>query len=69
MKSKFLVLVIIIFSLASIPFAVFAGINTVHTDAPFDGGLSLLIAAGIGYASKKAYDKRKKDRLKADMDK
>ncbi len=29
------------------------------TSVPFDGGLSLLIAAGIGYASKKAYDKRK----------
>jgi hypothetical protein len=27
---------------------------------PFDGGLSLLIAAGIGYAGKKAYDKRKR---------
>jgi hypothetical protein len=27
---------------------------------PFDGGLSLLVAAGIGYAAKKGYDKRKK---------
>lgn len=27
--------------------------------APFDGGITLLIAAGVGYASKKAYDKRK----------
>ena len=32
---------------------------------PFDGGLSLLVAAGIGYAAKKGYDKRKK--LKADV--
>lgn len=31
------------------------------TSVPFDGGLSLLIAAGAGYAAKKAYDKRKKD--------
>ena len=30
------------------------------TSAPFDGGISLLIAAGIGYASKKGYDKRQK---------
>ncbi len=30
------------------------------TKVPFDGGLSLLIAAGAGYASKKAFDKRKK---------
>jgi hypothetical protein len=29
------------------------------TSAPFDGGITLLIAAGIGYASKKGYDKRK----------
>ena len=28
---------------------------------PLDGGLSLLIAAGIGFAAKKAYDTRKKD--------
>jgi hypothetical protein len=27
---------------------------------PFDGGLSLVIAAGAGYAIKKARDKRKK---------
>ena len=26
---------------------------------PFDGGLSLLIAAGVGYGLKKANDKRK----------
>ena len=32
------------------------------TQAPLDGGLSLLIAAGIGYGVKKAYDKRKKDK-------
>ncbi|HEX5024052.1 MAG TPA: hypothetical protein VFV68_02220 [Agriterribacter sp.] len=29
-------------------------------DIPIDGGLSLLIAAGIGYGAKRAYDKRKK---------
>lgn len=27
--------------------------------APFDGGLSLLVAAGVGAGVKKAYDKRK----------
>lgn len=27
---------------------------------PFDGGLTLLVAAGIGYAAKKGYDRRKK---------
>lgn len=30
------------------------------TSAPFDGGLSIMIAAGVAYASKKRYDKRKK---------
>jgi hypothetical protein len=27
---------------------------------PIDGGLSLLLAAAVGYGSKKMYDKRKK---------
>jgi hypothetical protein len=29
-------------------------------DVPIDGGLSLLVAAGVGYAAKKGYDKKKK---------
>ena len=29
---------------------------------PIDGGLSLLVAAGAGYAIKKAYDKRKAEK-------
>ena len=29
-------------------------------NAPIDGGLSILIAAGAGYAVKKGYEKRKK---------
>jgi hypothetical protein len=32
---------------------------------PFDGGLTLLIAAGIGYAAKKGYDKRKRKQAAA----
>ncbi|MBW7893207.1 MAG: hypothetical protein H3C48_19770 [Chitinophagaceae bacterium] len=28
-------------------------------EIPFDGGLSLLVAAGVAYGAKKAYDKRK----------
>jgi hypothetical protein len=32
---------------------------------PIDGGLSLLIAAGVGIAAKKAYDKRKAGEKKA----
>lgn len=34
--------------------------NPPNGDVPFDGGVTLLIAAGIGYAAKKAYDKRKR---------
>lgn len=29
-------------------------------DVPVDGGLSILLAAGISYVAKKGYDKRKK---------
>jgi hypothetical protein len=29
-------------------------------DVPIDGGLSLLLAAGVGYVAKKGYDSRKK---------
>ncbi len=37
-------------------------------DVPIDGGLSLLVAAGVGYVVKKGYDKRKKAGLE-DLDK
>jgi len=39
------------------------------TNVPIDGGLSLLIAAGIGIAAKKGYDKRKKDNADPAQDK
>lgn len=32
------------------------------TGVPFDGGLSLLVTAAVGYGLKKAADKRKKER-------
>jgi hypothetical protein len=32
------------------------------TPVPFDGGISLVIAAGAGYAIKKKYDQRKKQK-------
>ena len=32
------------------------------TDVPFDGGVSLLVAAGIGYGLKKAHDKKKAEK-------
>lgn len=47
-----------------VPFAGFAGPGDPGCDpldpaCPIDGGLSLLIAAGIGVGAKKAYDARK----------
>ncbi len=35
--------------------------GAVDPDAPIDGGISLLVAAGIGYGVKKARDNRKKN--------
>jgi hypothetical protein len=31
-------------------------------EVPLDGGVSLLVAAGVAYGVKRAYDKRKKDK-------
>ena len=36
-------------------------------DVPIDGGVSLLIAAGVAYGAKKAYDKRKKDKQEKEI--
>lgn len=38
-------------------------------DVPFDGGVSLLVAAGIGYGMKKIYDKKKEDKDTAHIEK
>ena len=32
-------------------------------DVPFDGGISLLLAAGVGYGFKKVHDKKKAGRI------
>jgi len=34
-------------------------------DAPIDGGISILLAAGVGYGIKKANDQRKRNKEKA----
>ncbi len=41
-----------------LPMALFA--QLADPDSPIDGGLSLLIAAGIGYGAKKVHDNKKK---------
>lgn len=40
------------------------GCDPLDPACPIDGGLSLLIAAGIGIGAKKAYNARKKDETK-----
>ncbi|WP_207492085.1 PID-CTERM protein-sorting domain-containing protein [Aridibaculum aurantiacum] len=59
---RMLNLVILFLLLTAAPVILHAQTNPpVDTiDTPIDGGLSLLIAAGVGYGAKKAYDARKK---------
>jgi hypothetical protein len=37
--------------------------DVLDNEVPFDGGLTLLIAAGIGYGLKKVHDKRKEEKM------
>lgn len=64
---KLLMLVILIGSLCSVPFTGRCDDDPPPPPSgdpdepvPLDGGLSLLIAAGVGYGAKKTYDLRKK---------
>jgi len=60
------VIVLVLFSL--IPMIVMAGDPCVPSDpdyngpCPIDGGISLLLAAGVGYGVKRFRDARKKDK-------
>lgn len=40
-----------------------------NTEIPFDGGISLLVAAGVAYAAKKGYDKKNKGKVTGDVEK
>ena len=63
MKTKIIlsiVVLIIIFMLPAIVHAQGAPDPGGDPDVPIDGGLSLLLAAGVGYVAKKGYDKRRK---------
>lgn len=66
MKSKNLTIAFVSIGIFCTPLLTFAGTNPPPAAAPFDAGLSLLIAAGVGYASKKAHDKRKKNKLRGE---
>ena len=67
MKTKFIIqqllITAVILCLPSILHADVGGFgDDVQDNAPIDGGLSLLVAAGIGYGAKKIRDKRNKQR-------
>jgi hypothetical protein len=40
-----------------------------NTNIPFDGGLSLIIAAGVAYAAKKGYDKKNNQKQNGEVEK
>jgi hypothetical protein len=60
-----LILVTIIITIPSILIAQTGG-EEEQNDAnlPFDGGVSLLVAAGIGYGLKKVHDRKKTEKYK-----
>ncbi len=63
------ILVVLLIVVFIVPISVFAGPGDPGCDpldpaCPIDGGLSLLIAAGIGVGAKKAYDTRKQKKNK-----
>ncbi len=54
------IIICLIQPLTGIAQVVDPGCDPLDPACPIDGGLSLLIAAGIGIGAKKAYDKRRK---------
>jgi hypothetical protein len=65
MNVKYLIIVFVVI-VSMMPLPIFAqgdpGCDPLDPACPIDGGLSLLIAAGIGLGAKKAYDNKKKQR-------
>ena len=67
MKTKYISTLIIIIAFSCLPSLSQAqrgpgGDPDANTEIPFDGGLTLVLAAGAGYAIKKARDKRKREK-------
>jgi len=63
---------VMVFALSIISVGVFAqdpGLpgDSNDPDAPIDGGLSLLVAAGVGYGAKKIHEKRKKQQAENEV--
>ncbi len=64
MKSKIVMKALIVFSVLMISLGAIAQPPDPLEDdpgVPLDGGLSVLIAAGVGYGAKKIHDARKKN--------
>jgi hypothetical protein len=61
--------IMVMFLLFSLPVMAQLGDPGDDPDAPIDGGVSLLVAAGIGYGAKKVYEARKKRREAGDKKK
>ena len=62
-KNKFLILAsLILVAVTALPFFAMAQDPAGGPDAPIDGGLSLLLAAGAAYGVKKYRDGKKKNK-------
>ena len=62
MKNKIpLIATLMMIAVTILPFFAMAQDPGGGPDAPIDGGLSLLLAAGVGYGVKKYRDKKKMD--------
>ena len=65
---KILLNTVLFIAAMALPSIIFAqGDPGPDPDAPIDGGLSVLIAAGIGYGAKKVHDNRKKKQNKEEV--
>jgi hypothetical protein len=60
--------VLLMIALLTIPSLLMAqpGFDDDVADVPIDGGLSILLAAGVGYGAKKIHENRKKNQEKND---
>ena len=65
MKKNQVILFLLVAVMLVIPQLIFAQVGPGGDpgDVPIDGGLSLLVAAGIGYGAKKVHEARKKKNL------
>ena len=56
MKVNLIIIIVVLI----LPFGLFADNNLPGT--PVDGGLSILLGAGVAYGAKKVFDKQKNDK-------